>query len=164
MVVMMRLTMKANIAALYPYRCKSGLGDAPEERQRPADDARDVLPPGLVAEIEAGRRVDDILDRRQVEPAHGRLLLGEILGVEPVRHLGLDGRHVRPAEPGLVAIRADRRIRGRIDAVGAGMPGVEHAPAALARSGLLGAPGTDRAPVCRDEVDINADALEQIGR
>ena len=47
--------------------------------------------------------------------------------------------------------------------VGAGVPGVEHLPAALAGRGLLGAAGADGAPVDRREIDVHAEPLEEIG-
>ena len=43
------------------------------------------------------------------------------------------------------------------------MPGVKHLPSALTRRGLLGAAGADRTPIGRDEVDIHAQALQQVG-
>ena len=44
-----------------------------------------------------------------------------------------------------------------------GVPGVEHAPAALAGRVLGGAPLADRAPIGGDEVDGHADLLEEVG-
>ena len=93
-----------------------------------------------------------------------RLLLGQVLGREPGRHLLLDRGAVRPAEPGLLTGRADGNVGSRIDAVGARVPGVEHAPAALSRRRLGGAPLADGAPVGGDEIDRHADLLQQVGR
>src|SRR5438477_290524 len=74
---------------------------------------------------------------------------------------GRTPRHVRPAEPGLVAVGADPSC-GWIDAVAAGKPGVEHVPAALAGRRLDGAPGADRAPVGRNKIHVQAETLQQI--
>src|ERR1700676_3496522 len=123
-----------------------GLADTPKEGQRPFHDAGDVLAPGLILQEEAGRRLDHVLERGLVEPSDRRLLLVERLGLEPGRHLRFDLWHVRPTEPGLVAIGAYSELRG-IDAVRAGKPRVEHLPAALAGRGLDGAPRADRGPV-----------------
>src|ERR1700676_3749348 len=122
------------------------LSYTPEEGQRSLHDASDVLAPSLILQEEAGRRVDHVLERGLVEPADRGLLLVERLGLEPGRHLRFDLGHVRPTEPGLVAIGAYPELRG-IDAVRAGKPRVEHLPAALAGRGLDGAPRADRGPV-----------------
>src|SRR5581483_7764157 len=109
------------------------LGHPPEERQRALDDAAHVAAPRLVAVVEAGRHVDDLLHRRLVEaPDHG-LFLVEVLGGEPGGNLLLDVSAVRPAEPRLVAVGANGDVARRGGAVGARMPRVEHAPAALVR-------------------------------
>src|SRR5215212_1190382 len=140
------------------------LRHAPEERQRAFADARDVLAPRLVGEEEAGRRVDDVVERGLVEAAGGGLFLLEVLGVEPGGHLLLDVRDVRPAEPGAVAVGPDRDVDRRVDAVGTRVPGVEHRPAALPRRRFLRPALAGRAPVGGDEVDVHADALQELGR
>src|SRR6516162_10615318 len=96
----------------------SDLADAPEERQRPLDDAAHVLAPGLVAEEEAGRREDHVVERGLVEPPYRCFLLVQVLGLIPSRHLRFDLRHVRPAEPRLLAAGAHPDGDRRIDAVG----------------------------------------------
>ena len=116
-----------------------------------------------VAQEKAGRRIDNILDRRLVEALHRGLLLIEVLGVEPCQNFLFDGLARGPAKPRLVASAANGVVGGGIDAVRAGMPGVKHPPAALARRRFLGAAGADRAPIGRDEVDIHAYLLQQIG-
>ena len=83
------------------------LRHAPEERQRPLDDAGDVLAPRLVAEEEAGRRIDHVIERRLVEPRHRRLLLVEVLGVEPGQHFLLHVGHCSASRT-----RPCRRWRG----------------------------------------------------
>src|SRR5215217_9243234 len=137
---------------------------APEERQRAFADAGDVLAPRLVGEEEAGRRVDDVVERGLVEAAGGGLFLFEVLGVEPGRHFLLDVRDVRPAEPGAVAVGPDRDVDRRVDAVRTGVPGVEHRPAALPRRRFLRPALAGRAPVGGDEVDVHADPLQELGR
>src|ERR1700730_1927992 len=139
-----------------------GLRHAPEERQRPLCDTGDVLAPRRVAREEAGRRIDYVLERRFVETLGRGLLLIEIPGFEPCRDFLFYGFARGPAKPGLVAIAANGVVDGRIDAVRAGVPGMKNLPAALARSRLLGAAGTDSAPLGRDEVDIHAHLLPQI--
>src|SRR3954463_5740695 len=84
-------------------RWSCGFRHAPEERQRTLDDARDVLAPGRVAQEEAGRRVDHVLQRRLVETAHRGLLLVEILGLEPGGDFLFRAGAIRPAKPRLVA-------------------------------------------------------------
>src|SRR5581483_5232110 len=148
-----------------PYRLPlrlSGLRHAPEEGQWSLHDTRHVLAPGRVAEEEACRRIDDVLARGLVETGDRGLFLIEALGFEPGRDFLFDAGTVGPAEPRLVAIGANGGIDGRIDAVGAGMPGVEHFPAALVVRRLLRAARADRSPVGRDEVDVHADAFQQI--
>src|SRR6266849_7327601 len=108
------------------YSPLHGLAHPPEERQRPFDHARDILPPSLIPQEEARRRIDHGLERGLVEAADRGLLLIERLGLIPRGHLRLDIRRVRPAEPGFVAARSHPDRDGRIDAVGARMPGVEH--------------------------------------
>ncbi len=76
---------------------------------------------------------------------------------------GLDLRRVRPAEPGLVAAGVERGVGRRVDAVGAGVPGVEDVPAALGRRVLLGPAGADRAPIERLVVHVHADLAQQVG-
>src|SRR6476646_7942151 len=98
-------------------------GHAPEERYRALDDAADVAAPGLIAVVEAGRYVDDVLHRRLVEARDHRLLLGQVLGREPCCHLLLDRRAVGPAEPSLLTGGAYGNVGGRVHAVGARMPG-----------------------------------------
>src|SRR5271166_56326 len=71
-------------------RPASRLRHIPEEGQRSLHDAGHVLAPGLVAEEEAGRREDDVVERGLVEASDRRLLLVEVLGVEPGIDLGLD--------------------------------------------------------------------------
>src|SRR3954453_17479017 len=56
-------------------RASRRLRHAPEERDRSLSDAGDVLAPRLVGEEEAGRRVDDVVERGLVEAAGGGLLL-----------------------------------------------------------------------------------------
>src|SRR5262249_38922433 len=141
----------------------SDLADAPEERQRPLDHAAHVLAPGLVGQEEAGRREDHVVERGLVEPPYRRLLLVEALGVIPSRYLRFDLGRIRPAEPRLLAAGAYPDRDRRIDAVGAGMPGMEHLPAALAGRRLHGAAGADRAPVDGGEIHIHPEALEQVG-
>ena len=99
-----------------------GLADTPKEGKRPFYDAGDVLAPGLILQKEARRRLDHVLKRGLVEPADCGLLLVERLGLEPGRHLRFDLWHVRPTEPGLVAVGAYPELRG-IDAIGPGKPG-----------------------------------------
>src|SRR5262249_7865350 len=118
-------------------RRSRGLAHAPEERQRPLRDAGDVRAPGLMGEEETGRSVDRVLAGGLVEAADCGLLFVEIACLVPGRDLGFDLRAGRPAEPGLVAVGADRGIARRVDADGAGVPGMEHLPAALARGRLL---------------------------
>src|SRR5262249_25847057 len=122
------------------------LADAPEERQRPLDHAAHVLAPGLVAEEEAGRRVNHVVEGGLVEPPYRGFLLVQGLGLIPSRHLRFDLRHVRPAEPRLVAAGAHPDGDRRIGAVGAGMPGMEHLPAALAGRRFHGAAGRGPGP------------------
>src|SRR5262249_11354324 len=82
----------------------------------------------------------------------------------PGGDLGLQLRRIRPAKPRGVAVGAERRIGRWVDAVGTGVPGMEHLPAALAGRRFLGATRADRSPVDRLEVDIHPEALEEIGR
>src|SRR2546423_6565953 len=145
---------------IMPMSCR--LGDAPEERKRALDHPAHVLAPSLIAEEEAGRRVDDVIQRGFVEPPDRRLLLVRGLGLVPGRYLRFDFGHLRPAEPRLVAVGAHPDRHRRIDAVCAGMPGMEHLPAALTRLRLHRAPGPDRAPVDCCEVHIHPEALEQV--
>src|SRR5215469_3065469 len=91
---------RASPAAAIHRSWALGLGHAPEERQRALDDAADIAAPGLVAVVEAGRHVDDMLHGRLVEAGDGSLLLGEVLGRKPGRHLLFHLGAVRPAEPG----------------------------------------------------------------
>src|SRR5262245_58742215 len=147
--------------AVRPVSCR--FGDAPEEWKRALDHPAHVLAPSLITDEEAGRRVDDAIQRGFVEPADRRLLLVRRLGLVPRRHLRFDFRYVRPAEPGLVAIGAHPDCYRRIDAIRAGMPGMEHLPAALTGRRLHRAPGADRAPVDRCEVHIYPEPFEQVG-
>src|SRR5712671_138982 len=134
--------------------------DSPEERQRPLNDAGNVFAPSLILQEETCRRVDNVVERGLVEAADRGLLLLERPGIEPRRHFGFDSRHVRPAEPRLVAIAADRVIGRRIDGVRAGVPGMEHLPAALTGRCLHGAARAYCTPVDRSEIDIHAEALQ----
>src|SRR5262249_2323557 len=138
------------------------LGHAPEERQRALDDTADIAAPGLVAEVEAGRHVDDMLHGCLVEACDGRLLLRQVLGRKPGRHLFFHRGAVGPAEPGLLAGATHGNVGGRVGAVAAGVPGVEHAPAALAGRRFRGAALADGAPVGGDEVHRYAELLEQV--
>src|SRR5262245_15779244 len=57
------------------HRCwASRLGHTPEERQRTLDDAADIAAPSLIAVVEAGRHVDDMLHGCLVEACDGRIL------------------------------------------------------------------------------------------
>src|SRR5262249_10276857 len=111
----------------------SALGHAPEERDRPAYDSVYVASPRLVTVVETGGDVDHVLHGRRVDAADDGLLVLQRLGLEPRLDLLLDGRDIGPAEPGLLAVGAQRVVGRRRGAVGAGVPSVEHAPAALAR-------------------------------
>src|SRR5258708_31266517 len=139
-----------------------GLRHAPEEGQRPLLHTGDVLAPRRVAQEEAGRRIDDVVERRLVETFDRGLLLIEVLGFEPCRDFLFHRFACGPAPPRLVAVGANAIVSSGVDAVRAGVPGVEHLPAPLARRPLLGAAGANRAPIGRDEVDIHAQMLEQI--
>src|SRR5207244_4401341 len=114
-----------------------GLRHAPEERQRPLCDTGDVLAPRRVAQEKAGRRIDNILERRLVEALHRSLLLIQILRFEPGRDLLFHSLARGPAKPRLVASATDGVVDGRIDAIRARMPGVKHPPSALARQRFL---------------------------
>src|SRR5215203_2205184 len=140
------------------------LRDVPEERQRPLDDAAHVLAPGLVGQEEPGRGVDNVIEGGFVEPARRRLLLLDVAGIEPGGDLLLDLRNVGPAEPGAVAVGADGDVDRRVDAVRARVPRVEHGPAALAGGRFLRPALAGGAPVGGYEVDVHADALEQLRR
>src|SRR5215471_11004240 len=146
-----------------PYGTLHGLAHPPEERQRALDHARDVVPPSLILQEEAGRRVDHGLKRRLVKAADRGLFLVEILGVIPGGNLRFDLGRIGPAEPGLVAARPYPDRDRRIDAVGAGMPGVEHLPAALAGRRFHRAAGADRAPIDGGKIDVHPKALQQVG-
>src|SRR5437899_11227486 len=112
-------------AALNPsYNLLHGLAHPPEERQRALDNATDVLPPRLVFQKEASRRIDHRLERGLVEAADRGLLFVQGLRLIPRGHLRLDLGGVRPAEPGLVSARPHADRDGRTDAVGARMPSV----------------------------------------
>jgi len=67
-----------------------------------------------------------------------------------------------PAEPGVVAVRAQRLVALGIDAVHPGMHRVKHVPAALAGRRFLRAPPHHGAPVGRDEIDVDAEPAEEI--
>src|SRR5258705_8734480 len=92
----------------------NSLGDAPEEGQWSLDDPADVPAPSLILQEEPGRRIDDFLARGFVETADRSLLLVERFCLVPQVYLHLDLRDCRPAEPRLVAVGADRGIRGRV--------------------------------------------------
>src|SRR5258706_5140567 len=152
---------------LQPYefaRPLCGLAHPPEEWQRPFDNPTHVPAPGLVFQEEASRRIDHRLERSPVEAADRGLLLLQGLGLLPRGSLRLALRCVWPAEPTLVSARPHADCDGRTDAVGARMPGVEHVPAALARRRFHRAAGADRAPVGGDEIDVHAEALQEVGR
>ena len=92
---------------------------------------------------ESGRDVGDVLERGLVDLL-GRLLFGgEVGGGIPVRDALLDRVRFRPAEPGAIAAGVERGIGCGVDAVGAGVPGVEDVPAALVDRILLGPAGAD---------------------
>src|SRR5262249_3606411 len=148
-------------AAAIHCRWALGLGHTPEERQRTLDDAADIAAPSLIAVVEPRRHVDDVLHGGLVEACNGRLLLAQILGCEPGRHLLLHRGAVWPAKPRLLASAAHGNVGSRVGAVRAGMPGVEHAPAALAGRRFGGAALANRAPVGGNEIDCHAELLEQ---
>src|SRR4051812_14377666 len=125
------------------------LAHVPEERQRPLHDTADVLAPRLIAEEETGRRIHHVVERGLVETFYRGLFLIEVFGVEPRVDLFLDSGNVRPPKPGGVAGGADRDVDGRVHAVRARMPGVEHAPAALPGRRLQRAALADRSPIGR---------------
>src|SRR6266702_4593677 len=81
-----------------------GLRHAPAEGHRSLYHTGDALAPRRVAQEKAGRRIDDILERRLAETPDSSLLLIEILGVEPCRDFLFHSRAVGPAKPRLVAI------------------------------------------------------------
>src|SRR5215831_3672108 len=81
----------------------------------------------------------------------------------PGGDLSFDLRTGRPAEPRLVAVGADRGIGRRINTNRAGMPGMEHLPAALSRRRFLRATRCVRAPVDGSEIDVRAELSEQVG-
>ena len=58
----------------------------------------------------------------------------------------------------------ERGVGGRVDAIRPRVPRVEDVPAARARRILLGAAGTDRAPIQRLVIDVHADLGQQVGR
>src|SRR5579872_2269924 len=120
-----------------------GLRHAPAERHRPLDDSGHVLAPRGVTQEEAGRRINDILERGLVEPADGGLFLIESPGVEPCRDFLFDGFTIRPTIPRFVTAGPNCDIDRGIDAVRTRMPGVEHLPASLAMRRLLSAACTD---------------------
>src|SRR4051812_8925311 len=161
MVARIRLTTYVNMR----LRCRQlcGLRHVPEERQRTFYDAADVLAPRLIGQEEPSRCEHDVVERRLVETARGGLFLIERLRIEPGGHFLLDLGNIRPAEPRAIPARADRDVDRRIDAIRARMPGVEHGPAALSGRGFLRAALAGRAPVRGDEVDIHADALQELG-
>src|SRR5262249_58438617 len=105
------------------------------------------LAPGLIGKEEAGRRVDDVLERGLVQPRDGGLFFVEVSCLVPGGDLGFDLRTGGPPEPRLVAVGADRGIGRRIDTNRAGMPGMEHLPAALSRRWFLRPTRCVRAPV-----------------
>src|SRR5262245_21953237 len=86
------------------------LVDPPEERQRPLHDAGHIPAPGLIGEEEAGRSVDHVLACGLVEPTDRGFLFVEVAGLVPGIDLGLDLGDIRPAEPRLVAVSANRRV------------------------------------------------------
>src|SRR5262249_47926984 len=59
------------------------LAHAPEERHRALRDAVDGGAPGVLAQVDAERRVDRIVERGLVEPPRDRLLVVERGRVEP---------------------------------------------------------------------------------
>src|SRR5258705_12501070 len=142
----------------------NSLGDAPEEGQWSLDDPADVPAPSLILQEEPGWRIDDFLARCFVETADRSLLLVQRLCLVPGVDLDLDVGDCRPAEPRLVAVGADRGIRGRIDADRTRMPSVEHVPAALARRRFLRPAGRIRTPVDGIEIDVDPKSLQQIRR
>src|ERR1700692_119003 len=116
-----------------------GLRHAPEEGQRSLRHTGDVLAPRRVIQEEASRRINDVLERRPVEPIDRGLLLIETLGFEPCHDVLFHLRARGPAPPRLVARAATAVVGGGTEPVRAGVPGVKHLPAALARRRLLGA-------------------------
>src|SRR5438445_9902821 len=84
-----------------------GLRHAPEEGQRPLRDTGDVLAPRRVTQEEASRRINDVLERRPVEPTDRGLLLIEVLGFEPTRDFLFHRRTRGPTPPRLIAVAAN---------------------------------------------------------
>src|SRR5215831_18881300 len=129
-----------------------GLAHPPEEGQRSFADAVHVRAPSVVLQEEAGRRVDHVLERGAVQVAHRGLFLIKACGVVPGFDRGFDLGARRPAKPCLVAVRADWRVGRRVDAERAGVPGMEHLPAALPWRRFLRPARRCRAPVGGDEI------------
>src|SRR5207247_9859320 len=89
-----------------------------------------------------------------VGPRDRSLFLVETALRVPGGDLGFDLRARRPAEPRLIAVGADRGIGRRIDANCAGVPSVEHLPAALPGRRFLRPARRVRAPIDGGEVNL----------
>src|SRR5215468_2528005 len=100
----------------------------PEERQWPLHDAGNVLTPSLMAQPEAERRKDDVVEGGLVDAARGGLFLIGRFGLEPGCNLGFDTRVFWPSEPCVIAAGAEMRVGYRNTTIGACRCGVEQLP------------------------------------
>src|ERR1700761_4534218 len=130
-----------------PWR--SCLGHVPEDGERRLDDPGDVVAPGLIGLEKAGWKVDDKVHRGLVEVSDDGFFRRQVRSGIPFSDLCLDLGSVWPAEPGRGTAAVQCGIRRGVNAVGAGMPGVEDVPAPFVRRLLTCAALAHGAPVER---------------